>query len=225
MEDKPKEFIAPIGQQKKKSSWAKYFVLAIIAVMVLWVIAIAFQDRIGLPASEPKKPSNLIQVGSYEFYILEDNTFGTFLNAGDKKIPIAFRLDPREAGNIALDTSVIAKILQASKIYIVFNPNEQKLYPAKFAIASAEISRITGLYQIPTIAAYSEDSNPVNLEVPVRTCADAGGKTAVIILTAVGGKTGISLADGDCITVAGADADSLILASDKLGLNLVGIRL
>ncbi|HIH14032.1 MAG TPA: hypothetical protein HA224_02140 [Nanoarchaeota archaeon] len=219
------EFIQPLQtnvQKKKTKLWVKLLVGAIILFMVTWVIAIAFQDT-GTSSTE-KKPKNYIQVGNYEFYILEDNTFGTFLTASNQKIPIAFRLDPRQASNISIDSSVVTKILTASKTYIVFNPNEPRLNPAKFAVASAEISRIMGIYGIPIIAAYSEDSNPVNPAVPIKTCNDATNTTVVLVLTAQSMSNAIT-SDGNCITVAGKNSDDLILTADKLGMHLVGIRL
>ena len=219
----PKEFIPPIGQQKKKFNWGKPAAIIIVLAMVSWAVAIAVGDRYGIDggSKEEKKPSNLIQIGSYDFYILEDYTFGTFLTAGDKKIPIAFRLDPRQAGNISLDYAAIQRILGAQKIYITFNPNQKNL--GKFAVASAEISRITSIYRIPTIGAYIEDANPIDEKVPIKTCADTADKT--IIMTLSIGKENSVTSDGNCINVSGKTVDDLILAADKLGMNLVGIRL
>ncbi len=225
MDEQPKDFIPPIGsQQKKKFNWGKPAAIIIVLTMVAWVVAIAIGDRYGLgitDSKEEKKPKNLIQVGGYDFYVLEDYTFGTFLNAGDKKIPIAFRLDPRQAGNISIDSSVVQKLLSSAKVYITFNPNQKSL--GKFAVASAEISRITSIYQIPTIGAYTEDSIPISADVPLKTCADAIEKTAVVTLE-ISDSTEIS-SEGSCINVRGKTADDLILAADKLGMNLVGIRL
>ena len=222
MDEQPKDFIAPIGQQKKKFNWGKIAAIIIVLTMVLWVFAIAIGDRDSSGGKEEKKPSNLIQVGSYEFYILEDYTFGTFLNAGDKKIPIAFRLDPRKAENISIDTSVVQKVLSAKKAYLTYNPNQKNL--GKIAVAAAEISRITSIYKIPTTGAFMEDTNPVDPVTPIRTCADAGNTSVVIALLPAESETGITT-DGNCINVKGKNADELILAADKLGMNLVGIRL
>src|SRR3989338_8576914 len=186
----PKEFIPPIGQQKKKFNWGKPAAIIIVLAMVSWAVAIAVGDRYGIDggSKEEKKPSNLIQIGSYDFYILEDYTFGTFLTAGDKKIPIAFRLDPRQAGNISLDYAAIQRILGAQKIYITFNPNQKNL--GKFAVASAEISRITSIYNIPTIGAYTEDSDPIDPNIPLRTCsADAAEASTIIMLDISENKT------------------------------------
>ncbi|MEK6807444.1 MAG: hypothetical protein AABX75_00280 [Nanoarchaeota archaeon] len=219
------EFIQPLptsGEKKKSKTWVKLLVGAIVLFMVTWVIAIAFQDNGG--SGEEKKPKNYIQVGNYEFYVLDDNTFGTFLTAGDNKIPIAFRLDPRQARNITIDSSVVAKILKASKVYIAFNPNEPRLNPAKFAVASAEISRIMGIYNIPIVAAYTEDSNPINPSVPIKTCKDVSNSTVILVLTAQSMSNAIT-SEGGCITVAGKNSDDLILTADKLGMHLVGIKL
>lgn len=90
------------------------------------------------------------------------------------------------------------------------------------AVAGAEISRITGLYGITTVSAYTKDSEPVNPNIPIRTCADVKEGTGVIILEP-NATTGINLKDG-CVLVSGATADDLILAADKLGMNLLGIK-
>jgi hypothetical protein len=164
-----------------------------------------------------------IEISGYAFYQLADGTFVTEYETGGGKIPIQFRLDPRAASNMTLDDTSVSAILNSNKIYMTSSPNQPDL--GKFAVASAEISRILSLYGLETIAAFTEDSDPPSPSVPLRTCDDASlsTKTAVIYL-ALGNTTGIANY-GNCITVTGKTADDLILAADKLGYNLIGIKL
>ncbi len=209
---------APIQKPKKKMSiWAKVFAIVVIISMTGWVFAAYIEN----PDNEDKKKdTSIIEISGYTVYDLQDGTYGTFINAGGKdKIPIAFRLDPRNASNISIDNSSVTQLLAAKKVYVVVSPNNIEL--AKIAVAAAEISRVLPLYNITTIGAYTEDSNPSNPNVPIRTCADVTSTTKIVYL-GIGNKTGIETIDG-CVHVTGTNADELILAADKLGYNLVGI--
>ncbi len=206
--------LPPVKPKNKVPLWKKLFVLIPILFLSTWALAM------WNPLEKNDKPSNLIEIGNYSFYELEDGSFRTYVVYGDKKIPVPFRLDPRNASNISLADGVVEKLLKSQKIYIVFSPDESEI--AKMAVAGAEISRITGLYGITTTSAYTKDSEPVNPNIPIRTCADAKEGIGVIMLEP-NATTGIDLKDG-CVLVSGATADDLILAADKLGMNLLGIK-
>ncbi len=210
---------APVPQKSKKkmSIWAKVFAVVVIISMTGWVFAAYIEN----PDNEDKKKNpNLIEISGYSFYDLQDGTYGTFINAGGKdEIPIAFRMDPRNASNISIDNTSVTQLLSAKKVYVVVSPNNTEL--AKIAVAAAEISRILPLYNITTVGAYTEDSNPPNPNIPIRTCNDTSATTGIVYLS-IGNKTGIETIDG-CVHVTGINADELILAADKLGYNLVGI--
>ena len=203
--------------KKKISFWKK--VLALIPILFISTWALAMWNPSDTTQSQS---SNLIKISGYDFYQLTDGTFGTYITATDKKIPIAFRLDPRNASSINLDDGVVQKVLTSAKIYLTLDPNQSDL--GKFAVAAAEISRITGLYSLQTVAAYTKDSNPISPNVPLRTCQDATNQTAVILLETAEKDTGIYL-DRNCIRVQGKTPDDIILAADKLGMNLLGIKL
>ena len=188
--------------------------------MVGWVFAAYY--GLNLSAGQ-KQEENVITANGYSFYVLPDNTFGTYLTIGDKKFPIAFRLDPRQAGNIELNPSVIQQILNSKKIYITFDPLAGKEAVPKFGITSAEISRVTGLYNLETIGAFTRDSNPISPNTPIKTCDDAmPGVTVIELLIA---DTNKIVSDKNCVKIYGKSADDLILAADKLGMNLIGIKL
>ncbi len=163
----------------------------------------------------------IIQVYGYTFYELPDGTFSTNIIVNEKQVPIAFRLDPRQADKIYLEVSATQKVLGAQKVYIAFDPNQPDL--SYFSIASAEISRILSLYTIQTVGAFLKDSNPVNAAVPIRTCSDATMNLPVIVL-ALSNKNAIELSN-NCITVRGKTTSDLIFAADRLGLDIVGIKI
>lgn len=212
--------------KKKVSIWTKVFAIVVMISMVGWVLA-AYMDK-GDNNSTGGTTGNgnttLLNISGYSIYALQDGTFGTFIkdNSG-KQIPIAFRLDPRNASNISIDNTSVEQILNSKKIYVIVDPDETEL--GKIAVAAAEISRIPPIYGITIVGAYSKDSNPPNPNVPIRTCSDASNMTSTsIIYLNVGNSTGI-VNDNGCIHVDGKTADDLILAADKLGYNLVGIRI
>lgn len=206
-------------KKKKMSIWAKIFALVVIVSMTGWVFAAYFEN----PDNQDKKKNpDLIEISGYSFYDLKDGTFGTYIGAGSsKQIPVAFRLDPRNASNISIDNKSATQLLTSKKVYVAVSPNNTEL--AKIAVAAAEISRILPLYNITTVGAYTEDSNPPNPNVPIRTCKDVSDTVGIVYLS-IGNKTGIETIDG-CVYVTGTNADELILAADKLGYNLVGIRI
>ncbi len=208
---------APVKPKKKMSIWAKVFALVVIISMTGWVFAAYVENP---DNQDNKKDPNMIEISGYTIYDLQDGTYGTFIGDGSSKIPIAFRLDPRNATNISIDNQSASQLLNVDKVYIVFNPNNQTQI-AKIAVAAAEISRILPLYNVTVVGAYSEDSDPPNPSVPIRTCDDVSSTTGVVYLS-IGNETSVKTIDG-CVYVTGKNADELILAADKLGYNLVGI--
>jgi hypothetical protein len=208
---------APVKPKKKISIWAKVFALVVIVSMTGWVFAAYFENP---DSQNTKKNPGLIEISGYSFYDLQDGTYGTFIGSGVNQIPIAFRLDPRNATNIPIDNLSASQLLNAKKVYVTVNPNNQTQI-AKIAVAAAEVSRILPLYNIAVVGAYTEDSVPSNPDVPLRTCADAFGTTRVVYLN-IGSETSIKTVD-KCVYVTGINADELILAADKLGYHLVGI--
>jgi len=203
-----------LKQGKKKSSiWKKLMVIIPIIFLSTWALAM------WNPLEEKEQPG-VFEVSGYTFFELKDGTYGTYVLANGQKIPIAFRLDPRNASEYYIQDGVVNTILRSGKLYITFNPNQEDL--GKIAVASAEISRITGLYGINTIGAFTEDSNPINPEVPIRTCADVSNTTSVILME-ISNTTEVVLDSGNCIHVRASNPDELILIADKLGYNLLGI--
>jgi hypothetical protein len=218
-ETKPEDAGAAKPKQKV-SIWTKAFSFLIIVLMASWAIAM-YEGKDSADNSQTGTGKPDFEINGFAFFVLQDGSFATYVDVSGAKVPVAFRLDPRNASNISIDDSSVPEILGADKVYIVFNPNQGDL--GKVGVAAAEVSRITSLYNIETVASFTEDAKPSNPNVPIRTCADAGNTTTIIYLN-VGNETAVKNVDG-CVYVTGKDADDMILAADKLGYNLLGIKL
>lgn len=210
------ELTPPIKPKKKKKInwWKKLMVIIPILFLSTWALSM-------WNPLEHKQPEGVFEVSGYTFYELPDNTYGTYVVANGQKIPVAFRLDPRNASEFYIQDGVVNEILKTGKTYITFNPNQEDL--GKFAVASAEIARITGLYGINTVGAYTEDSEPVNPNIPLRTCDDVSNTTSVILMQ-ISNETGIYLDNNNCVHVNAENPDELILVADKLGFHLLGLN-
>lgn len=206
--------------KKPKISFYKK-ALGAFTVIMLFSWMLAAWDPTEVEDSYTGIPEEQIKVNSYDFWILEDETFGAFIYKDNLRIPIAFRLDPREAEDISIDEQAVTEILSAKKIYMTFNPNEGEL--SKIAVASAELSRILAVFNIPVMGAYTEDTNPINPAVPLKTCDDATDEVKIILLE-IDKDTSITTKD-NCIHISGETEDDLILSADKLGYNLVGFKI
>ena len=208
-------------KDKSKAFWNKAIVVFIVIVMAASSIGFMFGDDDSNQEKE-QLPENAIQDGNYTFYDLGNNAFGTYVVIdNNQKQLVQFRLDPREAGNVSLDEEALRDIVSAKKIYITSDPLGKDL--GNVAVAAYQISRIIGLSNIPTVGAYTRDSEPPNPDVPLKTCNDATNTTTVIILEA-GDFTGVSEKDY-CVHISGTNNTEMIKAADKLGMNLLGIRL
>jgi hypothetical protein len=209
-------------KDKSKTFWKKAIVAFIVIVMAASSVGFMLDTTSNNTNNKEQLPENAIQVGNYTFYDLGNNAFGTYVVLGNNpKQLVQFRLDPREAGNISLDEKALMDIVSAKKIYITSDPLGKDL--GNVAVAAYQISRIIGLSSIPTVGAYTRDSEPPNPDVPLKTCNDATNTTTVIILEA-GDFTGVSEKDY-CVHISGTNNTEMIKAADKLGMNLLGIRL
>jgi len=214
------ELPQPILKKQKMPWWKKLMVFLPIIFLATWGLAMwnPLEGNDGQQNDQGK-----FEVEGYTFYELNDSTFGTYIYANNQQIPIQFRLDPRNASSISMEEDAPQKLMNISKVYITFDPNQQDI--GKVAVAAAELSRITGLYHIETIGAYTQDSNPVNPNVPIRTCEDATNKTTVVLLNITNGTASEITTDEYCVHLNAPTADDLIFVADKLGMNMLGINL
>ncbi|MEM2954691.1 MAG: hypothetical protein QW625_01950 [Candidatus Nanoarchaeia archaeon] len=208
---------APITTTKtKKGFWAKIFAILTIIFMAGWALAL-YAER------EENQSGEKIQLADHTFYRLKDGTYATIININNENKPIAFYLDPREASGIFVSAEA-KNLLKSNKVYITFNPNQKNL--SYFGIAGAQISRIFALYNIPVVGAYTEDTNPIDPNVPIKTCEDANNLTAIIELK-IGNSTEIMRDKQflNCYYIMGKNETDLIYAADRLGYLLLGINL
>jgi hypothetical protein len=223
-ENKQSEQQAPLShvqKQKARSNFWKKAIVVFIGIVMIASTAGFMLNSNSSNSNNEKLPENAFIVGNYTFYNASDGSFGTYFQFGGNKTAIRFRLDPREAGNISLDDIALRDIVSAKKLYITTDPQGTDL--GNIAVAAYEISRIIGLSSIPTVGAYTRDSDPPNPDVPIRTCTDASNTTTIILLE-TGNFTGIS-DQNYCVHISGTNSTELIKAADKLGMNLLGIRL
>lgn len=208
-------------------------------VIIVAVLLIGSTLAIGLHSLSEDQPDIIegrekIDVNGYTFYFdPEENTYSIFAKIENNQIlynidlkkattRFAFREDPRILSNIPLNEDVVNIILSSNKLYLSYNPNDVNI--SKIAIAGIQIARITGnVFRIPTTEAYTEDAQPVDPNIPLRTCEDATDSSAVIILQIT--DTTEIISEGRCIIVKGENADELIQSADKLGMNLVGVKI
>jgi len=225
-ENKQPEQQAPLSHVQKQKARSNFWKKAIVVFIGIVMVASTAGFMLNSNSSsdnnnEQNLPANAFVVGNYTFYNASDGSYGTYVQLGGNQTAIRFRLDPREAGNISLDDIALRDIVSAKKLYITTDPQGTDL--GNIAIAAYEISRIIGLSSIPTVGAYTRDADPSDPDVPIKTCADATNTTTVIVLE-TGDFTGISDRNY-CVHISGTNSTELIKAADKLGMNLLGIRL
>ncbi len=200
---------------KKTTKLMGIFIVVIMAGSILGVIVYNLGED-----KEEKLPDNAFKYEGYTFHETSDGFFGTFAMINGKETPVLFRADPRNLSDIYVTPDAVKRLLDSKKAYVSFNPNQEDL--SKVGIAAFQISRLLNTLGIPTTGAYSEDADPVDENVPIRRCKDSLEQRPVIMLE-IGEETRIT--SGDCIYVRGKDYAELILAADKLGMHLVGIKI
>ncbi len=132
---------------------------------------------------------------------------------------MGFRVDPRELRDTPIDLATMNATYVAKSIYATVNPFDS---PAKVGVAKLQLARSISLMNPVRITdAYTKDSDPINPDIPIKTCNDATAETLVIEFK-IGTKNEVYM-DGNCVIVEGNNADSLIESSDRLGYALVGI--
>lgn len=222
---KEKKYVPPkkIKISSKGMMVALTVFLMFSSVLTVWL----FNPDSSIDYDDPHSTTDLaaggFQVSGFSFYDVGDGTFGSYLPTSTGQLwPIRFRLDPREAEHIGVDSAAVAKIKSSNKIYLSYNPNEEEI--PKVSIAAIEISRVIPLITGLSITeAYTEDSDPISPDIPLKTCEDATESAAVIQLEVA--DTNEFVREGDCVIVRGTDADNLILSADKFGMHLVGLTI
>jgi hypothetical protein len=193
------------------------------------VIFILVTSIFGLYTNRPQTDQQVAPEPSFfyeevAFYEQSDGFFGVYLQRSDGQVqPISFRLDPRTMNDILIESDLNQKIRNATKIYTSYNPNLDTSY-AKMAVAIGEVTRLLPLITVNRAVsknAFTEDANPIDPNVPIKTCKDATLEYPVIEFE-IGNQNRVN-SEGFCINVIGKNADDLILSADRLGYSFVGI--
>jgi hypothetical protein len=206
-------------RKKKKFNITKLMSIFIAVIMGGSILGVIVYS-IGNEETEKELPENAFEYKGYTFAEDRDGLFWAKGIINGREVPVVFKADPRELEDIYINQDAVDKILDARKIYISFDPNQQEIY--KVGIAKLQIERIINAYGIPVVGAYSEDADPIDPNVPIIECSESLDLAPVIFL-GLGEKTEIT--SGDCIYIRGETYDDLILAADKLGMYLVGISI
>lgn len=202
----------PSDKEKGTKKGISLLIAVLMAGSILGIVVYNLEDR------EEEAPENSFEYEGYTFYETQEGFFGVYATIDGKETPVLFRADPRNLSEIYVTSDVVSRLKEAKKVYLAFNPNRPEM--DKIGVAAYQLSRVLGFLHIPTVGAYSEDSDPVDPDVPVKNCTDSTKLTPVVMLE-LGPKTQIT--SGDCIYVRGETHEDLILAADKLGMHLIGI--
>ena len=134
---------------------------------------------------------------------------------------MGYRLDPRLINNYEYPSDVLNLIQSNNKIYLSTNPN---IIDGKINVAILELANSISLAGLDSntkmIESFTEDSNPINPEVPLKSC---DSKDFVIEFNIVDRNEGVFIGD-NCIQINAINSDRLINYADAVGYGLVGIN-
>ena len=152
----------------------------------------------------------------------EDNVFIIYLPLSNGQYyKMGYRLDPRLINNYEYPSDVLNLIQSNNKIYLSTNPN---IIDGKINVAILELANSISLAGLDSntkmIESFTEDSNPINPEVPLKSC---DSKDFVIEFNIVDRNEGVFIGD-NCIQINAINSDRLINYADAVGYGLVGIN-
>jgi len=152
----------------------------------------------------------------------EDNVFIVYLPLSNGQYyKMGYRLDPRLINNYEYPSDVLNLIQSNNKIYLSTNPN---IIDGKINVAILELANSISLAGLDSntkmIESFTEDSNPINPEVPLKSC---DSKDFVIEFNIVDRNEGVFIGD-NCIQINAINSDRLINYADAVGYGLVGIN-
>jgi len=197
-------------------------------IVTFLVIFVLVSGLTGLSMYREDKGSELPDDSFYftsengrEYLFTEDG--GTFIAylpmSTGQYYTMGFRVDPRELSDTELEFSTVNTTSDAKSIYATVNPFDSA---AKVGVAKLELARSISLINPVKITdAFNRDSDPINPDIPIKTCSDST-LTTLVIEFKIGNQDRVYMNE-DCVVVEGKTADSLIESSDRLGYALVGI--
>lgn len=151
-------------------------------------------------------------------------------------LPVSFRYSPEEMKSFRLSSELFNKVVLSNKIYLTFNPNIDETEPvsnqsvlANMQIVLFELTKGIEIRNKNAIAAYTEDTEPVDERVPVKTCKDASEDALVIYVQSLSEvqaepKTNQTYLQGEnCIVISG-DVEYLKRVSTATSMQLFGVE-
>ena len=151
-----------------------------------------------------------------------DNVFLVYLPLSNGQYyKMGYRLDPRLIKEYNYPDETINLIKSNNKIYLSTNPN---IIDGKINVAILELVNSISISSLNSntkmIEAFTVDSNPINPEIPLKSCKS---NEFVIEFNIVDRKEGVYIED-NCIQINAINSDRLINFADSIGYGLVGIN-
>ena len=151
-----------------------------------------------------------------------DNIFLVYLPLSNGQYyKMGYRLDPRLINEYNYPDETINLINSNNKIYLSTNPN---IIDGKINVAILELANSISISSLNSntkmIEAFTVDSNPINPEIPLKSCKS---NEFVIEFNIVDRREGVYIGD-NCIQINAINSDRLINFADSIGYGLVGIN-
>tara|TARA_Y100000287_G_scaffold176438_1_gene167121 strand:+ start:68 stop:709 length:642 start_codon:yes stop_codon:yes gene_type:complete len=151
-----------------------------------------------------------------------DNVFLVYLPLSNGQYyKMGYRLDPRLIKEYNYPDETINLIKSNNKIYLSTNPN---IIDGKINVAILELVNSISISSLNSntkmIEAFTVDSNPINPEIPLKSCKS---NEFVIEFNIVDRREGVYIGD-NCIQINAINSDRLINFADSIGYGLVGIN-
>ena len=208
LEDEPQEDLTTTMKKGNKILLG-FFIVLLVAVVSLFIY------------QEYRYNAFYFTYNGFEVHKVVDNgvqyKINFILTDNPQPYIVNVRNDPRALEAISLDPAVLSQVLKRH-LFITIEENATGVT----VVAALEISKITGnplLFNIPTEGAVV--ANPLDIDVPVKTCADVTAQQGIIYLKQ-GNENRIYQENG-CVIIEGVDEYALIEGADRLSLTLLGI--
>ena len=159
-----------------------------------------------------------IEVNGYIFYEdpLQQSFEAIVTDETGNALAVPFRADPRNVSEIVIEDEAVEMVINAQKLYLVFDPNTPDFEETKnnVQIALAQTSRLinrVNVNQIFPIAALTADipNETYDDQIPIKDCNDIDNTTTILFFT-VGQDDSVKIKD-ECIIVSGKTFEHNVL--------------
>jgi hypothetical protein len=202
------------AQKEARNSRDKTLIgLFIIIIMILSAVGYVMWGR---SSSDEQSNPDIKTYNNYTFSKI-DQGWMTETNISGQEIQIVTAYSPDELENITLESKPFLSDFMGKKLYIIANSIDERQAASEFAYSLANLAE----GKIQQACSPEEENETFCLEknLPIKSCDDADGNTAVIFLDENATGTGFR---ENCLAVGGQGTD-LIKASDKSILTIFGI--